>query len=232
METATIFRRNMSVLSDIAAENYLKSIVKACAARDKDTLTTGEVAKLLSVTPGTATMMIKKLEKDGYLEYKSYHGCKLTEKGSLYGLSVLRRHRILETFLSRFFAMTGKEIHEEAEQMEHSVSEKLIDLMDEYLNYPERDPNGAPIPKKNQNSFISDIPLSFAPEKEFYKIVRLAGSTEQNQYCIDLGLKEDCKILVDEKRHEIGIAVLKTETNMQIECPLIMLDVIHIEKRK
>ena len=70
----------MSVLSDIAAENYLKSIVKACAARDKDTLTTGEVAKLLSVTPGNATMMIKKLEKDGYLEYKSYHGCKLTEK--------------------------------------------------------------------------------------------------------------------------------------------------------
>ncbi len=222
----------MSVLSDIAAEDYLKSIVKACAAQDKDTLTTGEVAKLLSVTPGTATMMIKKLEKDGYLEYKSYHGCKLTEKGSTYGISVLRRHRLLETFLSRFFAMSGKEIHEEAEQMEHSVSEKLIDLMDEYLNYPERDPNGAPIPKKNQNNFISDIPLSFAPEGELHKIVRLVGSQEQNQYCTDLGLKEGCDVLVEEKRQEIGIAVLKTGTNPKIECPLIVLDIIHIEKRR
>ena len=67
---------------------------------------------------------------------------------------------------------------------------------------------------------------------ELHKIVRLVGSQEQNQYCTDLGLKEGCDVLVEEKRHEIGIAVLKTGTNPKIECPLIMLDIIHIEKRR
>ncbi|MGP1458556.1 MAG: metal-dependent transcriptional regulator [Treponema sp.] len=220
----------MSVISDIAAENYLKSIVKVCSAQDKDTLGTGEVAKLLSVTPGTATMMIKKLEKDGYLEYKSYRGCKLTAKGKQYGLSIVRRHRLLETFLIKLFDMSDREIHDEAEQLEHSVSEKLIDLIDEYLNYPERDPHGAPIPRKNQNTYAPEIALASAPENELCTITRLAGTASQNRYCANLGLTEGRRVLVAEKRAELGSALLRLDSCAEIECPLILLDIIHIEE--
>ena len=220
----------MSVVSDIAAENYLKSIVKVCSAQDKDTLGTGEVAKLLSVTPGTATMMIKKLEKDGYLEYKSYHGCKLTKKGKQYGLSIVRRHRLLETFLIKLFDMSDREIHEEAEQLEHSVSEKLIDLIDEYLNYPDRDPHGAPIPKKNQKNYEPEMSLAAAPENTFYTITRLTGTAAQNRYCLNLGLMEKQRVLVAEKHAELGAALLRFNSGTEVECPLILLDIIYIEE--
>ncbi len=220
----------MSVLSEIAADDYLKSIVKACTTQNKDTLTTGEVAKLLSVTPGTATMMIKKLQKDGYLEYKSYHGCSLTEQGKIYGLAVLRRHRLLESFLAKLFDMTDKEIHEEAEQIEHSVSEKLIDLIDAYLDFPLRDQSGAPIPKKNQKDFTTDVSLASAAKKELYKIVRLAGTESQNKFCTKMGLSEGIFISVVQKSEDLGVALLKTEDEKEINCPLPLLEIIHIEK--
>ena len=220
----------MSVLSEIAADDYLKSIVKACTTQNKDTLTTGEVAKLLSVTPGTATMMIKKLQKDGYLEYKSYHGCSLTEQGKIYGLAVLRRHRLLESFLAKLFDMTDKEIHEEAEQIEHSVSEKLIDLIDAYLDFPLRDQSGAPIPKKNQKDFTTDVSLASAAKNELYKIVRLAGTESQNKFCTKMGLSEGIFISVVQKSEDLGVALLKTEDEKEINCPLPLLEIIHIEK--
>ena len=220
----------MSVLSEIAADDYLKSIVKACTTLNKDTLTTGEVAKLLSVTPGTATMMIKKLQKDGYLEYKSYHGCRLTEQGKIYGLAVLRRHRLLESFLAKLFDMSDKEIHEEAEQIEHSVSEKLIDLIDEYLDFPLRDQSGAPIPKKNQKDFTADVLLANALKNKLYKIVRLAGTEGQNNYCAKMGLSEGIFISVEKKIEDLGIALLKSKDGKEINCPLPLLEIIRIEK--
>jgi len=85
----------MSMVSDFATENYLKAIVKALAEPEKERLGTGELARRLGVTSRTATVMVKKLEKAGYLEYESHQGCALTEAGRAYGLRVLMRHRLL-----------------------------------------------------------------------------------------------------------------------------------------
>ncbi|MBP3709552.1 MAG: metal-dependent transcriptional regulator [Treponema sp.] len=220
----------MSVLSDIAAEDYLKAIVKALAELDKTELTTGEVAALLSVTPGTATAMLKKLEKDGYVRYKKYHGCTLTEKGTRYGIAVVRRHRLLEKFLSSLFNMTDEEIHADAEHMEHAVSQKLIDCIDEYLGYPERNQTGSLIPRKNQKRLVTDMPLAKIPPKTFFKIIRLPDKAEQKKYCIELGLVEGTCVQLCEKQPTVGIAVLKTKKAANIRCPLVLLDTIFVER--
>ncbi|MBQ9494342.1 MAG: metal-dependent transcriptional regulator [Treponema sp.] len=222
----------MSVLSDIAAEDYLKAIVKALAVPDKTVLTTGEVAALLSVTPGTATAMLKKLEKEGYVRYKKYHGCTLTERGRRYGIAIVRRHRLLEKFLSSLFNMTDEEIHADAEHMEHAVSQKLIDCIDEYLGYPERNQTGSLIPRKNQKHLVTDMSLAKIPPRTFFKIIRLPNNSEQKKYCIEIGLTEGTYVQLCEKQQAVGIAVLETKEKSDIRCPLVLLDVIFVVQSK
>ena len=85
----------------------------------------GLISDSLKVTPGTATSMVKNLEKEGWLSYKSRKGVKLTASGRKLGMNILRRHRLLETFLVETLGLDWSEIHDEAEELEHSISEKF-----------------------------------------------------------------------------------------------------------
>jgi len=116
--------------------------------RDKREVPMGLISEALRVTPGTATSMVKNLEKEGWLFYKSRKGVKLTRSGRKLGMNILRRHRLLETFLVETLGLDWSEIHDEAEELEHAISEKVLERLDEFLGKPRHDPHGHPIPTK------------------------------------------------------------------------------------
>ena len=129
-------------------ENYLKQILMISLERDKREVPMGLISESLGVTPGTATSMVKNLEKEGWLTYKSRKGVKLTSSGRKLGMNILRRHRLLETFLVETLGLDWSEIHDEAEELEHAISEKVLERLDEFLGKPRHDPHGHPIPTK------------------------------------------------------------------------------------
>jgi len=136
------------MLPSSTVENYLKAIYQgqAVLARDERLVSMGHVAAALGVTPGTATTMVKALAESGLAEYAPYSGVRLTPSGEKLAGLVLRRHRLVELFLVNVMGMSWAEVHEEAEQLEHVVSERLIELIDQMLGHPTHDPHGDPIP--------------------------------------------------------------------------------------
>jgi DtxR family Mn-dependent transcriptional regulator len=136
------------MLPSSTVENYLKAIylgVGALTAPNR-LLPMGQLATALGVAPGTATTMVKTLAESGLVEYEPYTGVALTNAGEKLAALVVRRHRVVELFLVRVMGYRWDEVHDEAEQLEHVVSDRLIDRMDEMLGRPEVDPHGDPIP--------------------------------------------------------------------------------------
>jgi DtxR family transcriptional regulator, Mn-dependent transcriptional regulator len=136
------------MLPSSTVENYLKAIYQGQSALDGDErlVSMGQVAAALHVTPGTATTMIKALAESGLAEYEPYSGVRLTAAGERLAALVLRRHRLVELFLVQVMGMSWADVHEDAEQLEHVVSDRLIDRIDEMLGRPTTDPHGDPIP--------------------------------------------------------------------------------------
>src|SRR5438034_4038325 len=136
------------MLPSSTVENYLKAIYQGQSALDADErlVSMGQVAAALRVTPGTATTMIKALAESGLAEYEPYSGVRLTAAGERLAAMVLRRHRLVELFLVQVMGMSWADVHDDAEQLEHVVSDRLIDRIDEMLGRPTTDPHGDPIP--------------------------------------------------------------------------------------
>ncbi|HEY9593882.1 MAG TPA: metal-dependent transcriptional regulator [Spirochaetia bacterium] len=195
--------------SALATENYLKAIVKALAEPGRERLSTGELARLLGVTAGTATSMVKKLEKDGYVSNEARQGCILTKAGRAYGLRILRRHRLLESFLVGVLHMDWADVHEEAENLEHAVSERLVDAIDAFMGNPRRDPHGDPIPSKIQRVYaVRDTPLSALDEGIDVTIVRVAGDRTALEYFRREGLVPGAEVRVISRQRDAGLATL------------------------
>jgi DtxR family Mn-dependent transcriptional regulator len=136
------------MLPSSTVENYLKAIYLGQLALPATVrlVSMGHVAGTLGVTPGTATTMVKTLAESGLAEYEPYNGVRLSAAGEKLAGLVLRRHRLVELFLVEVMGMSWAEVHDEAEQLEHVVSERLIERMDEMLGRPTHDPHGDPIP--------------------------------------------------------------------------------------
>jgi DtxR family Mn-dependent transcriptional regulator len=133
-------------LPTLTVENYVKSIFQITSQPGGSAAATGKLAEVLGVHPGTVTSMLKTLQESGLADYTPYEGAKLTAAGRKLALRVVRRHRLIELFLVNTLEMTWDEVHEEAEHMEHAVSDLLVDRIDEYLGRPGFDPHGDPIP--------------------------------------------------------------------------------------
>jgi DtxR family Mn-dependent transcriptional regulator len=129
-------------------ENYLKAIFQAQMALEtpEALVPMGHLASSLGVVPGTATTMVKALADSGLARYEPYAGVRLTAAGEKLAALVLRRHRLIELFLVKVMGMSWTEVHDEAEQLEHAASDRLIDRIDEMLGRPAVDPHGDPIP--------------------------------------------------------------------------------------
>lgn len=165
------------MLPSSTVENYLKAIHQGqFALADGERLVPmGQVAAALGVTPGTATTMVKALSDSGLVEYEPYSGVRLTASGEKLAGLVLRRHRLVELFLVNVMGMSWAEVHDEAEQLEHVVSERLIELIDDMLGHPTHDPHGDPIP--NQEGAIAARHLDnllTCPTGTPLKVIRIA----------------------------------------------------------
>jgi DtxR family transcriptional regulator, Mn-dependent transcriptional regulator len=136
------------MLPSSTVENYLKAIYlgESQLAPGQRLVPMGQLAASLQVAPGTATTMVKALSESGLVEYEPYNGVRLSPAGEKLAALVLRRHRLMELFLVRVMGLGWDEVHEEAEQLEHVVSDRLIERIDEMLGRPEVDPHGDPIP--------------------------------------------------------------------------------------
>jgi DtxR family Mn-dependent transcriptional regulator len=130
-----------------ATENYVKELYQLQQQHpDRSPVPLGQLAEALGVTPGTATTMVKRFAEDGLIRYTPRKGARLTARGRTLALAVLRRHRIVETFLVQVLGLDWAEVHEEAEVLEHAVSDKVLDKLDALLGHPTADPHGSPIP--------------------------------------------------------------------------------------
>lgn len=139
-------------------EDYLKWILLEEQAAGDGLVTMGRIGVALGVAPGTVTAMVKTLADSGLLIYEPYSGVRLTDAGRQLALHVLRRHRLVELFLVKVLKMDWSEVHGEAESLEHAISERVIERMDEMLGYPAVDPHGDPIP--DSRGVVRERPLA------------------------------------------------------------------------
>src|SRR5947199_9184927 len=150
-------------------ENYLKQIyleqqaaVAELGREDADAedelVPMGRLATVMGVVPGTATSMVKALADSGLVAYEPRGGARLTPGGEQLALHVLRRHRLVELFLVKVLGLDWSEVHEEAEELEHAISEKVLERIDQLLGHPAVDPHGDPIPTAKGK--VGDTPIA------------------------------------------------------------------------
>ncbi len=139
-------------------EDYLKCILTEEQAAPGVLVSMGRIGAALGVAPGTVTAMVKTLADSGLLAYEPYSGVRLTAAGRQLALHVLRRHRLVELFLVEVLGMDWSEVHPEAENLEHAVSERVLERIDEMLGHPAADPHGDPIP--DARGVVRERPLA------------------------------------------------------------------------
>lgn len=126
-------------------QDYLK-VIWGAQEWDGGSITTSEIAEMLSVTPSSVSGNLKRLARDGLIEYEPYGAIELSAQGRAEAVRMVRRHRLLETYLVARLGYGWDEVHEEADQLEHSISDRLLARMDADLGHPSTDPHGDPIP--------------------------------------------------------------------------------------
>lgn len=143
-------------------ENYAKRIHLLEEQRPGEPVALGELAAALGITAGTVTTMVKSMAEAGLVEYQSRKGVTLTAQGRRLAHHVLRRHRIVELYLVEQLGMDWAEVHQEAEELEHSISDRVLQRMAAKLGDPQTDPHGSPIPTSQGTlpSLSDHIPLS------------------------------------------------------------------------
>lgn len=126
-------------------DDYAKAIY-ALESRRTEPVSTTALAERLDLTPASVSGMLKRLDEQGVITYTPYHGVRLTGEGRRIALSVVRRHRLLELFLAETLGLPWDRVHDEAEVLEHALSDELADLIADKLGQPTVDPHGDPIP--------------------------------------------------------------------------------------
>lgn len=137
-------------------ENYLKALLKLGYDNNTHEVGTNELAAILSIKPAGANDMLKRLKEKQLVDYEKYGKIRLTDLGRKKGMDVLRKHRLWETFLHEKLFFSWDEVHEIAEQLEHIQSETLVDRLDQFLEFPQFDPHGDPIPNK-----LGELPVQY-----------------------------------------------------------------------
>ena len=193
-------------MASLTVENYVKSIYLICARQDGAPAATGQLAATLDVSPGTVTSMLKTLAEGQLATYTPYEGVRLTESGRALALRVLRRHRLIELFLVETLGLPWSEVHEEAEHLEHAVSDRLIDSIDAHLGYPNADPHGDPIPRSDGTVELTEgRRLAECRSGESFVVARvLDQSPEFLQYLSDLGLQPGLRGRVESVEQQAG----------------------------
>jgi DtxR family Mn-dependent transcriptional regulator len=202
-------------VASLTIENYTKAIFQICVGQNDRPAATGQIATSLGVSPGTVTSMLKTLSESGLAEYTRYEGVCLTAAGRALALRVLRRHRLIELFLAKTLELSWDEVHEEAENMEHAVSDRLIDRIDTFLEYPAADPHGDPIPRADGTVTVSQThSLADWHVGQAFRLVRvLDQSPEFLRYLSEQGLPLGTEGVVEENCDSAGIVTVAINEN-------------------
>jgi DtxR family transcriptional regulator, Mn-dependent transcriptional regulator len=179
-----------------SVEDYLKAIYRL--SPEGRPASTSEIANLLALSAPSVTGMVKRLSEHGLLEHVPYRGVQLTDEGRRAALRMVRRHRLIEAYLVGFLGYSWDTVHEEAERLEHAVSDTMIERMAGALGNPSVDPHGDPIPAADGSIHEPAwIALSDVPVGETVEISRVHESQpERLRYIASLGLKPGVQITV------------------------------------
>jgi DtxR family Mn-dependent transcriptional regulator len=197
-------------MKNISKENYLSTIYRH--RNNEGGIKAKQLAEQMEISNAAVTDMMKKLSRDGLVNYTRYKGIKLTGQGESYARNMVRRHRIWELFLQRIVGMPWDKVHDEAENLEHSSSDELVNRLEVILDFPQFDPHGDPIPDKNgmlpkQKKMI---PLSMIRTGEIVEVVRVNDfDNDFLNYLSGIGVKLDKKIIIKD--------VLNFDKSMLIE---------------
>lgn len=180
-------------------QDYLK-VVCTAAEWSTEPITTTALAARLGVAPSSVSEMMRRLAALGLVHHRPYEAIQLTEEGRRMGLAMMRRHRLIETFLVEVLGYTWDEVHDEAEILEHAISEKMLDRIDVKLGHPIRDPHGDPIPTASGEVQMPDaVSLNLLEAGEHGTIARISDANpELLRHLDDLGLRLDDAVFVQE----------------------------------
>jgi DtxR family transcriptional regulator, Mn-dependent transcriptional regulator len=172
-----------------SVEDYLKAIYRL--SPEGRPASTSEIAHLLELSPPSVSGMVKRLSELGLLEHAPYKGVQLTAEGRRAALRMVRRHRLIEAYLVQFLGYSWDTVHEEAERLEHAVTDKLVERMAGALGHPSTDPHGDPIPEADGSIHEpACTPLSELQVGETIEIRRVDESQpERLRYLASLGLR-------------------------------------------
>jgi DtxR family Mn-dependent transcriptional regulator len=188
-------------------ENYLKAVLVR-SADTESVVSTGALAEALGVTPGTITTMVKSLAAQGLLEHH-------TREGRALAMAVVRKHRIVETFLVQVLKMDWKEVHGEAEALEHAISERVLARLDALLGHPASDPHGDPIPgaKSPQLDPGSGQTLATCEPQTQLRVERILDqSAPFLEFIQRTGLKPGSRVRVRERDRASGVVRCELRT--------------------
>ncbi|MCK0123078.1 metal-dependent transcriptional regulator [Gelidibacter sp. F2691] len=195
----------------LTEENYIKAIFHL-GKQGSVTVSTNALAEAMNTKASSATDMIKKLAEKNYANYKKYQGVSLTADGKRVAVNIIRKHRLWEVFLVDKLNFTWDQVHDVAEQLEHIKSQKLIDELDAFLDFPTHDPHGDPIPDKHGKfEHVEKTSLSNAKEGVSYVCVGVNDSSVDFLKYLDnnaIALGTTIKVLHKEPfDHSIKIAI-------------------------
>jgi DtxR family Mn-dependent transcriptional regulator len=185
-----------------AVEDYAKAIYALQQRADGAAVSTNALADRLGVTPASASGMVRKLDELGYVTHAPYKGVELTDAGRRVALEVLRHHRLLELYLAESLGLPWDRVHDEAEVLEHHISEELEELIAAKLGNPTRDPHGDPIPTRDLTIEEADThPLDALPVGASGRFVRISDADpEMLRYLADRGIGPGDDLTVEERQ--------------------------------
>ncbi len=183
-----------------AIEDYLKTIYHL--QQGGASVTTKAISEEMGISPASVTNMVKKLVQMDILRHTPYQDITLNRSGKKIAIAVIRRHRLLETFLKEVLGYRLDQIHEEAERLEHVISDKFVERMDEVLDRPTTDPHGSPIPSQNGKILVPFlVPLTSVDVGRSAVIHRLSHrDPERLRYIENLGLLPTVDVKILEKK--------------------------------
>jgi DtxR family Mn-dependent transcriptional regulator len=200
-------------LPSITVENYLKQLYLEQQHDLSALVSMGKLAAAMNVVPGTATTMVKALADSGLVEYEPRGGVRLTRGGEQLALHVLRRHRLVELFLVKVLGLDWSEVHAEAEELEHAISDKVLERIDGLLGHPSVDPHGDPIPSAKGDVEMPQLNnLTDCPTDQPLRVARvLDQDTAFLQFLDRIGLTPGTRINIEHRDEIAGAVTVRPE---------------------
>lgn len=199
-----------------SVEDYLKAVYRL--SPEGRPASTSEIARLLELSAPSVSGMVKRLSELGLLEHLPYKGVQLTAEGRRVALRMVRRHRLIESYLVEFLGYSWDTVHSEAERLEHAVSDTLVERMAVALGHPSVDPHGDPIPTADGAvEELATTPLAVLEVGDTAEIVRVSeNDAERLRYLASLGLKPGTLVTVLDRQPFGGPLTIETRGEIQV----------------